>query len=190
MAYYIAVETQEKNYSALNIKKSGYFGLTNKPDQMVYECTLEEIDGYTTKFQNKDRLMWCLVSERILPAQQHNYSLAIVHTNGPEVRIVDENILYADSKKYLQNPNLVIEYIKNKIEENDVMFLRKLSSTLPETSVITYMIAVLATTMENNYIYGTKSFKEKLTSPRPVPLDETLISNIANALVYDCYING
>lgn len=189
MAYYLAVETSEKECVALNIKKSGYFGIKNH-NEIKYECTLEEIISYTTKFENRERLMQCLLSEGIVREDDFEKPIWIVYASGIEVRKIRSDILYKDSRSFFENPHLVIEYIINKGEERDSLFFRKLSLTLPETSITTYMISKLATAMEHESIYNERSLKDKLKYPLKIRVDEKLIPNIAESLVQDCYIDG
>lgn len=183
MAYYLAVETENEIFEALKIKKPKYFN-ANESDSSTYECTLEEIEEYTTKYPNFHELTHQLASYGILKYRDLNKQLAIFYVKGIEVRKLEGGILYKESKPLYENPQLIIDYIKNKVQENDIMFFRKLQSTLPEKSLITYMVAKLATTMERNEINNINHAKKQ------TPIDGNLVLTLAQSLIYDCYIDG
>lgn len=174
MAYYFAVETEENSYVGKNIKYSGYFG-----NECTYknhcECSLEEIDRYTTKFNNERMLKHCLLSEGIITLFDLDKPLAIIYSEGIERRIVSKNILYKNSQKFIENPNLIIEYITNRYEENDNEFFRQLEETLPVNSIARCMIAKKATEIE-------KRLLGEITD------GSKTISNTAKILVYDFYL--
>lgn len=192
MAYYLAVETTVSSFEGLNFKKSKkyqkLFG-----NQKGYESTLEEIDKFTTEYVDEQRLSNDLQNDSVLSSYYHNHPLSIIYVNGLEVRKVPGELLFLDSKKFIENPNLVIEYIINKAKEEDTLFFRKLSLILPENNVTTYMISVLATSFENKQIKGFKnklSLLDKLKMFLNKKNDEELIQNIAKSLVQFCYLDN
>ena len=190
MAYYLAVDRSEEDYEAVKIKKSGYFGLANSNIERVYECTLEEIDGYTSKFPDYGKLMHCLASEGLLSKEHANKPLGIIYTDGIEVRKVVGEILYSDMVDYLKFPELLVEYIKLKGASFDVLFFRALASSLPDDSMIKSLIAMLATSMEDVLVNSDKPLLARIIdNPRTVFNEEELLNNIANALVYETCID-
>ena len=151
MAYYFAVETEENTYVGKNIKDSGYFG-TKFTYKNHCECSLQEIDEYTTKFNNERILKSCLLSEGIITLFDMDKPLSIVYSEGIEWRVVSKDILYKDSQKFIKNPNLIIDYITNKYEENDNEFFRQLEETLPVNSIARCMVAKKATEIEKRLL--------------------------------------
>lgn len=190
MAYYFAVETTESTFEGLNIKKTQSYKETVKSEEETYECTLEEIDKFTTNFHNLSRLMHTIYSDGAITWSRYKYPLSVLYVDGLEVRKVKGNILLADSKKYIENPNLVLEYIINKIKEKDALFLRKLGLIQDENSIARYKISKLATALEEKIIYDEKTTIEKLKNPLQSKIEEKKIEEVALLLVYDCYING
>lgn len=192
MAYYFAVETTVSSFEGLNIKKTEKFKQLFG-EKEGYETTLEEIDKFTTEYYDEKRLSNELHGDKVLSDYYYNHSLSIIYVNGVEVRKVPGNILFSDSKKYIENPNLVIDYIVNKAKEEDSVFFRKLSLILPENNITTYMISVLATAIEDKQIKKLKkefSLLDKLKMLLNKRSDEELIQNIAKSLVQFCYLDG
>lgn len=151
MAYYFAVETEENTYVGKNIKKSGYFG-NNFTYKNHCECWLQEIDEYTTRFNNEKILKSCLLSEGIITLFDMDKPLSIVYSEGIERRVVSKDILYKDSQKFIKNPNLILDYITTKYEENDNEFFRQLEETLPVNSIVRCMVAKKATEIEKRLL--------------------------------------
>lgn len=190
MAYYFAVEITTSSYEATNIKKTRKFKNLFPEDDRPYECTLEEIDKFTTEYKSEESIRNGLYSEDAIPWAYYSRPLSIVHVDGIEVRIVNGNILFADSKKYIENPNLVIEYIINKVKERDTLFLRTLSDTQNENSIAMYKISKLATALEEKESYDKKSTIEKLKYPLETKVTDEIIEELALLLIHDCYLNG
>ena len=189
MTYYFAVETTESTFEALNIKKSEAFKRLSGSNG-VYECTLEEIDMFTSQYLNQSNLANHLICDKILPDFRYNNPLSVIYVNGGEIRKVQGNLLFKDSKKFIDNPNLAIEYIINKAKEQDSNFFRKLSLILPENCITTYMISVLATAIEDKTIKEKGHLIDKLKMLLNRKSNEDLIDNIAKSLVQFCYIDG
>lgn len=183
MAYYLAVETEKGIYEALQIKKERYFKQSSEHQDSKYECTIDEIEAYTTQFKDYQQMSAHLTSYGILRYRDLNKPLAIFYVNGIETKQLEGDILYQESKPFLENPVLVIDYIQNRIKEEDTLFLRKLNSTLPDKSIITYMVAILATSIETNHINQLEKKKQK-------PINQNLVSKIPESLIYDCYLDG
>lgn len=189
MAYYFAVETTHSSFEAVNIKKTRQFKELFQSEE-GYECTLEEIDRYTAEYLDESRLAHDLHGDRVLAWCHRNHPLSIIYVNGLEVRKVPGNLLFAGSKKYIENPNLTIDYIVQKAEEGDSRFFRELSLVLPENNVTTYMTSVLATSLEDNQMIENMNLVDKLKSVLNRTKNEDLIYNIAKSLVQFCYLDG
>lgn len=189
MAYYFAVETTQSAFEALNIKKSETFKRLYNTES-TYECTLEEIDRITTEYLDERQLANDLNGEKILPNFRYNNPLSVIYVNGGEIRKVQGNLLFKDSKKLIENPNLTIEYIINKAKEEDSNFFRKLSLILPENNITTYMISVLATAIENKKINHNGHLIDKLKMLFNKRSNDDLIKNVAKSLVEFCYLDG
>lgn len=160
MAYYLAVETENNNYVALRIKKSGYFGRKNNYQaNCEYQCTLEEIDSYTMKFMDESGVKDCLFSEKILPklGYGNDKPLAIIYTDESNVRIVKGNVLYKTSKKMKENPYLVTEYIQTKYQNNDFSFFQNLTQVFSEDSPISNLISKVVFMIEKKLIADSKA---------------------------------
>ena len=189
MAYYLAVETTQGAFEALSVRKSETFKkLTDSKN--TFECTLEEIDQFTTQYINEKQLANDLNGENILPNFRYNNPLAVIYVNGGEIRKLQGNLLFKDSKKLIENPELAIEYIINKAKEEDSTFFRKLSLILPENSINTYMISVLATAIEDKKIKQNNHFLDKFKMLFNKRSNDDFIKNIAKSLVEFCYLDG
>lgn len=127
MAYYLAVEKVPNSYEAINIKKTTKGRELFKDD--TFECTLEEIDKFTSSYDSIEKMSYELYSEKKL--QWLNCSLAIFHVNGTKMKI-EQNMIFSKSKKYLENPNLVIDYILNQYKNINTDFFKELALILPE----------------------------------------------------------
>lgn len=166
MAYYLAVERTPGSHEAINIKKTEK-GRKLFPNDTAYECTLEEIDRLTTEYISLFSLNHMLRSEKKTPWT--NCSLSIVHVNGMELKIT-KNILLSDSKKYLDNPSLVLEYLIDKFTSLDTDFSNQLAKFLQEEANQKILEKI------------TLSMEKCIINSIPLELIET--TNIAKILLY------
>ena len=173
MAYYFAVETEEKSYVAKKIRNSRYFGSEYSSINGSYECTLEEIDRFTSEFKNEESLKRHLLSEEIISDADFNKEIAIIYSKGIKIRKVDGNILYSNAKNMLENPNEVVIYIKNKAKEKDSTFFRELSKKLPDGTINKSLVCKVASLIELS-----------LTNENEQDLDNDMIEEIAKILIY------
>ena len=173
MAYYFAVETEEKSYVAKKIRNSRYFGSEYSSINGSYECTLEEIDRFTAEFKNEESLKRHLLSEEIISDADSNKEIAIIFAEGIKIRKVDGNILYSDAKNMLENPNEVVIYIKNKAQEKDSTFFRELSKKIPDGTINKSLVCKVASLIELS-----------LTNENEQDLDNDMIEEIAKILIY------
>lgn len=172
MAYYFAVEIEEKSYIAKNIRNSKYFGSICRGFG-PYECTLEEIDGFTSEFDSEDKLKEQLLKEKIIDKSDLDKNIAIIFTQGFKRRKVDGNILYNDIKLMLNYPNEVIKYITGIAMNKDYNFFRELSKKLPDGTINKLLVSKLATLIELS-----------LTNEDNSELDNNMIDEVARLLIY------
>lgn len=166
MAYYFAVETEENSFLAKNIRNSKFFGSeyrTNTP----YECSLGEIDNFTSEFKDEKQLKEQLLKERIIEEFDLDKNIAIIFTRGIERRKVGGNLLYSDVKEMLDCPIKAVEHIKNQAKENNSHFFRELSKKLPNGTINKSVVSNLASLIEAS--------KE---------LDDKMIDEVARLLIY------
>lgn len=130
MAYYFAIRTGENEYNGLNVRKSGFFSETHN-EKSSSVCSLEEIDDYTTKFLDEERIKYCLISEKILDIRYKENSLAIIDASKQGEEEVVDGILFKESKHLLQNPLLAIEYIKRLINDCGREDLKEMLEEIP-----------------------------------------------------------
>lgn len=183
MAYYFAVQKKDGNYLALNIKESGYFDSPYKYEEPC-ACTLEEINKYTTRYTNERLIKNCLISEGILSMDDEEQQLVIIFVEDDDKEYkswkVKGKILYKDSKNFVENTQLVLEYIIKKAEENNFTFFRELATTLPSNLVSTARITRIASLLEKSIVNGTREPElDSVTS-----LGENFIVNTAKILIY------
>lgn len=187
MAYYIAVQKEDGSYLGLNIKKSGYFG-NSYTYQERGACTLEEIDRYTTRYSNEAFFKSCLLSEKIFPIDDIEHPLVIYYykkdENGKEERKISDYILYKESKSFVENPALVIEYIFNKAKENDYLFFRQLADTLPANLTTASLVTKIASLLEKN----ATNERDELGLNNCSPLGDNMVTATAKLLIYKNHI--
>jgi len=172
MAYYFAVETEENSYVAKNIRNSKYFGSEYRNNE-PYKCTLGEIDGFTSEFENEDKLKEQLLKEGIISDNDLDKKIAIIFSQGIKRRIVEGNFLYSDSKLLLDEPIEVIKYIGKTATEKDSTFFRELSKKLPDGTINKSLVSKLAYLIELS-----------LTSESNKELDNNMIDEVARVLIY------
>lgn len=168
MAYYFAVERNPNSYEAINIKKTKK-GKKIFSTNREYECTLEEIDRYTTQYENLKALSCDLNDQKEIPWS--TTPVAIVYVNGGEIRILQE-LLFSESKKYLEQPQLVGEYIFNKFMQLDTGFFKELINTQPENSKLRELIEGIILEIEASIINKT-------------PLEASRVFKLNNSLIYN-----
>ena len=172
MAYYFAVETEKNSYVAKNVRNSKHFG-SRYYKNVPYECTLDEIDDFTSEFESEDKLKQMLIQEEIMGESDVDKNIAIIFSCGIKRRIVDGNILYSDSKEMIENPTKIIKYINTIAKEKDYRFFRELSKKLPEGTINKSLVSKLASLIELSQT--DESNKE---------LDNNMIDEIAKILIY------
>lgn len=175
MAYYLAVERNIDSYEALNIKNTRKARdiFSSKYDNN-YACALEEIDKFTTQYDSLQALKYDLYSEHKI--SWFTCPLAIVYSSEKELRIT-KDILLSSSIKYLENPNLVIEYLVNRFCNLDISFTKELANTLKDKSIIRAKIESITSSMEAGITYN-------------MSLELNSIVHLAQSLVYNLDKDG
>lgn len=165
MAYYLAVERTPNSYEGINIKNTqiGRKIFSNSTD----ECTLEEIDKFTTQYTSLEKLAYELYTEKKITWP--NSSLAIVSVSGINIKIED-GMLFFESRKYLDNPDRVRDYLLMKFQHSSLEFYRELSKSLSEKDLIRNKVEKIIEVIESNLV-GDK----KTTSLDIMPIVDTII---------------
>ena len=172
MAYYFAVETEKNSYVAKNIRNSKYFG-SQYYKNVPYECTLGEIDDFTSEFESEDKLKEQLYKEEIIKESDLDKNIAIIFSQEITRRKVGGNILYKDSKVMLDNPSEVIKYIGKVAKEKDSTFFRELSEKLPDGTINKSLVCKVASLIELS-----------ITDESNKELDNNMIEEVAKILIY------
>lgn len=161
MAYYLAVENKKDFFEAVNIKKTRIYKTMFESDER-YECTLQEIDRYTTRFRQISQLQYELYSSGQVP--YYNNKLSIVDAENSKIISVTEKILFSNSKQYIDNPVLVIDYINHKFWDLDTNFFKELKETLPETDITKGVLEKLILLMKEYTIENKSPVIDELTN--------------------------
>ena len=167
MAYYLAVERKPDLYEAINIKKTplGRNLFLNN----TYECTLEEIDCFTTQYISLEQLIHELYCDKFIPWP--NSSVATVCVDNGTILTIERDMLFKESKKYLDNPYMVLEYLINELSACNIMFAKELSEKVDNPKE-KEMLETLINMM-----------KEKLEYD--ISIDMTSLMHITELLVYN-----
>ena len=125
MAYYLTVESKRDEFIPLEIKHSIYFQIVKTKYDKKCAYTLEEIDNFTTMFDNELELRKALIYEGILPIDLKNRKLSIRILRKGKYEKIKYDFLYQKDLEYLVNPLLVVEEIMKRYYQNDFLFLQK-----------------------------------------------------------------
>ena len=166
MAYYLAVERTLDSFEAINIKKT-HLG-RNLFLNDTYECTLEEIDRFTTQYVSIEQLIHELYCDKSIAWPSS--SIATVCVCDTKISI-ERDMIFKESKKYLNNPSLVSEYLINELSSCNVDFARELLERV-EDSKTKEILETLIQMME-----------EKIDND--IPLDMTSIMYVVEMLVHN-----
>lgn len=165
MTYYLALERKPNSYEAIHIKNTPLGKNLFSNDKC--ECTLEEIDCYTTQYTNLQQLTHELYCDRFIP-WTHS-SVAIVYANGTNITI-QKDLLFKESRTYLDNPTLVLEYLISELSSCNIEFAKELSEKI-ENVKEKEQLQKLINKMEENKKYDN-------------PLEMTEVMHLAELLVY------
>lgn len=166
MAYYLAVERKPDSYEAINIKKTPLGRNLFLNDS--FECTLEEIDCFTTQYINLEQLTHELYCDKFISWQ--NSSVATVYVSNGEIITIERDMLFKASNKYLDNPYMALEYLINELSSCNIEFARELSKKIvnpKEREKLETLIKMMEEKLEKN-----------------IPLEMTELIHVAELLVY------
>lgn len=121
MAYYIVIKDKD-NYRKLDISNMKEFTRISK---FKNGYSLEELDLFTSKFNNEVELKRCLYENNIINYDDILSDISIRIKNKDKLEKVRYDFVYSDSFKYLD-----IMYLKSTINilSNDLVYLNKLLS--------------------------------------------------------------
>ena len=121
MAYYIVIKDKD-NYRKLDISNMKEFTRISK---FKNGYSLEELDLFTSKFNNEVELKRCLYENNIINYDDILSDISIRIKNKDKLDKVRYDFVYSDSFKYLD-----IMYLKSTINilSNDLVYLNKLLS--------------------------------------------------------------
>lgn len=121
MAYYIVIKDKD-NYRKLDISNVKEFSRISK---FKNGYSLEELDLFTSKFNNEVELKRCLYENNIINYDDILSDISIRIKNKDKLDKVRYDFVYSDSFKYLD-----IMYLKSTINilSNDLVYLNKLLS--------------------------------------------------------------
>ena len=121
MAYYIVIKDKD-NYRKLDISNMKEFTRISK---FKNGYSLEELDLFTSKFNNEVELKRCLYENNIINYDDILSDISIRIKNKDKLDKVRYDFVYSDSFKYLD-----IMYLKSSINilSNDLVYLNKLLS--------------------------------------------------------------
>lgn len=121
MAYYIVIKDKD-NYRKLDISNLKEFTRISK---FKNGYSLEELDLFTSKFNNEVELKKCLYENNIINYDDILSDISIRIKNKDKLDKVRYDFVYSDSFKYLD-----IMYLKSTINilSNDLVYLNKLLS--------------------------------------------------------------
>lgn len=149
MAYYLAVERQPNSYEAINIKDTPKGKTIFSSYTDAYKCTLEEIDCFTTQHISLEKMTYELKNERKIP--WYNSKLAIISINDIEIKIED-NMLFLESRKYIENPDKVRDYLIMKYRHSSLEFYRELFESLSEQESTRNNVEQIIEIIEGNLV--------------------------------------
>lgn len=121
MAYYIVIKDKD-NYRKLDISNVKEFSRISK---FKNGYSLEELDLFTSKFNNEVELKRCLYENNIINYDDILSDISIRIKNKDKLDKVRYDFVYSDSFKYLD-----IMYLKSTVNilSNDLVYLNKLLS--------------------------------------------------------------
>lgn len=187
MPYYMAIETKLNDYTAINIKKTKEYKKIFQSDE-AYECTLEEIDRFTSRYHDKKSLTYDLCGEGVLGGCYYNGSLAIVCAENEQISWIEKSFLFKSSKQYLENPSLVINYIKQKTKELDFSFFKELATSTNVSEQIANFINTHSVTIEQLAIIKSDQNQSDIISSLLNHLD-TIAEVLAKLLINDSKVS-
>lgn len=126
MAYYLLTKDNEGNHKALNIASSSIFKSECKFKKPKAH-TLQEIDYFTSEFEDEQELKEHLISEGILSKELILNPLSIRFIKENNYDGIKYDLLYQDSVEYIMEIERLISLILKRYYANDFEFIKRLA---------------------------------------------------------------
>ena len=182
MAYYFMTEKKKGEYIPLDITQSKYFTKLSKYNKKG-ALSLEEIDIFTTSFEDEFELRIKLAKEGILPHDCIDKPLTARLLNKGKYSKVTYDFLYQKDIEYIIDSSKIIDVILDKYYQKDYLFLKKLGEHFQNfydcksTAADVRNYAHISILRGNNYNYLDKIDKE----------GNLLVVRLAKLIIYDYY---
>lgn len=132
MAYYFMVESKKGKQVPIEISNSKYFQDEIRKYKKTFAYSLQEIDRFTTMFDNETELRERLFEEGTLPFHLIDKQLSIRCLNKNEYSKVPYDFLYQNDIEYIMEPERLIEKIMRSFYEGDLLLIKKITSRFSE----------------------------------------------------------
>lgn len=145
MAYYLMVETNKGKYKELNISNSKYFqDRERRKFKKPCAYSLDEIDRFTTMFNDEDEMRDRMFAEGILSNNDYSRNISIRSLKSDKYTKVPYGFMFQDDIEYLMEPDRLVKLISKRCYDEDYALIKKIancfnefrrcSSTAPEVS--------------------------------------------------------
>ena len=119
------------DFRPIDIRNSKYFN--KNAEYKTLGVSLSDIDAFTTRFDDEDKLRKALLREGLLSIKDYNIPLSIRYFKNNKVEKVHNKFLFSSDLEYLQDPNLLIMDINDEFLAGRFSFIRKLAENLQFT---------------------------------------------------------
>ena len=121
MAYYITVEDKKGHYLPLDISKSDCF--TRLSNLKGAKANLQEIDYFTTQFNDELEMRYLLIKKGVLPFSLKEKKLSLRQIkNGTYIKVMYD-FLYQKDIDYIAEPKKLITLINDRLLTKDYRFI-------------------------------------------------------------------
>lgn len=181
MAYYFMVESGKGKHIPLDITKSKYF--TRQSRFKNLGLSLQEIDLFTSMFNDEAELRMNLVKEGILPTTLVDKQLSARILRKNVFHKVMYDFLYQSDIEYLIDPTKIIDRINQKLYDGDYRFVEALASAYLKFYDCSSTAAEVRNHASFSIRYGTRShyFDELDENQDP------LLTRMIKLLIYGYY---
>lgn len=124
MAYYFMVEKKKGEYEPLDIEKILCLGSKRQYTKKA-AFALQEIDMFTTMFDDEKELRKTLVLGEVLPLSYADKALSIRWVKKGKYNKVPYDFLYQKDLEYLVDPSKLVELIMRRFLQKDFVFVKK-----------------------------------------------------------------
>lgn len=183
MAYYFMVEEKRGDYKPIEIDKTSVYSISKKQYVKKGAYGLKEIDLFTTLFKDELELRLTLINDGLLRPELSNKPLSIRFYNKNSYSKVRHDFLYEKDLKYIQNPKLVWQFVMNRFNKEDYVFIEKLSSYFSHH----YECANTATEVMHGALHSIHNGKKHEILNRTDLNGDLLISRLIKLIIYKSY---